>query len=142
MLLDDIADYLASQGGSGVGVVGTNLFKGYRPETPDLCLAIYETGGMRPTRAMTPSAGTVVTENPGLQLVGRSAPEDYQTVRTRMHNAFVLLDGFPERSINGTLYKYIVARQSIQGMGRDENQRVLLVANFDVVKALSTSTST
>ena len=142
MVLDDIADYLTSQGGSGVGTLGTDLFKGFMPDTPDIAVAIYETGGLEPERAMTSAAGQVVVERPRVQVVARAQAYDYQVARTRIHNAFVLLEGMAARSINGTAYKYGSAVQSPFPMGRDSDGRVLICCNFDIVKALSTSTST
>ncbi len=143
MLLDDIADYLASQGGSGVGVVGTSLFKGkFPPTAPDTAVCIYETGGLPTVHAMASGPGVAVVEQPRVQVVARAGAEDYQVARTRLHNAFVLLDGLRDRTINGTVYKWVASVQSPYPMGPDENKRERIACNFDVVKVLSTSTST
>ena len=138
MLLDDISDYLTSQGGSGIGTI----YKGFMPDAPDEVVAIYETGGLPPERAMTSAVGQVVVERPRVQVVARAQAYDYQIARTRVHNAYVLLEGFVERAINGTTYKWAAAVQSPFPMGRDANERVMVACNFDIVKALSTSTST
>lgn len=42
MLLNDIARYLQD---SGVGTVGTDIFKSYLPDSPKSCVAVIDTGG-------------------------------------------------------------------------------------------------
>lgn len=141
MVLDDVWDLLASAGGPGVGTTGT-MFKGYLPEQPDAAVAIYETGGYAPVRAMTASVGTVVVERPSVQVVARATEYDYQAARTRMANVYAVLEGLPERTINGTRYLYAQAVQSPFQIHRDLQSRVVMACNFDLWKALSTSTST
>ena len=53
-------------------------------------------------------------------------------------DAWKALEGFPDRVVNNTRYLYAEAVQSPFMLGRDENNRVLLAFNLDVVKALST----
>lgn len=136
MLLDDIADYLSS---GGLGTVGTDIYKGFMPETPNIVLTVYETGGQEPSRGMAASPGQMQNERPRVQVVVRCSEYDYQTARTKLNDAFRLLDGFGDRDINGVRYKWIGAIHSPALMGRDEQGRVKLVCNFDVVKALSTA---
>jgi hypothetical protein len=139
VLLDDIADYLSS---GGMGTVGSALFKGYMPEAPDDAIAVYETGGGFPIHAMNGSAGQAKVERPRVQVVVRSAEDEYAVARQRAHNIFVLLDGLPDRDINGTRYKWGQAVQSPFMLGRDSQRRPLIACNYDLIKALSTSTST
>lgn len=141
MLLDDMWDLLASVGGAGVGTTGT-MFRGFLPEKPDAAVALYETGGFAPIRAMTGSAGQVTAERPRVQIVARATEYDYQTARTRMANAYAVLEGLMDRTVNGTRYLYAASVNSPFAMGRDAQGRVLIGCNFDVMKALSTSTST
>lgn len=134
MLLDDMADLISS---GGAGTVGTTIFKGLLPDLPDACLAVYESGGFPPVHTMNAGPGTAVVERPRVQVVCRAARDDYQTARTKAHDVMKLLDGLGERAINGTTYKWMIAAQSPFLMGRDENGRVLIAQNFDVVKALT-----
>lgn len=136
MLLDDIADLLSTGGISGT------VYKGWMPDAGTTAVAVYETGGQRSVHAMGAEPGQAVVERPRVQVVTRAAGDDYQTARNAANNAFRLLDGVRERTINGTRYLWICAVQSPFLMGRDANQRVLIAANFDVMKVLSTSTST
>lgn len=137
VLLDDIADMLSS---GGVGTVGTDLFKGFLPETDAAVVALYETGGRGPDIAMGagPIGSTVAMEWPRVQVVCRSGEYDYATARSKAHDIFKLLHGLPARLINGTSYQWASAVQSPFLMGRDDSNRVLIACNYDVAKALST----
>lgn len=134
MLLDDLVDYLTSQ---GVATTSAPLYKGLLPDEPDLCGVVYETGGLPPVHAMNASAGQAKVERPRVQVVWRASEYDYATARDKAHAAFKLLDGLPARSINGTEYLWGAAVQSPFLMGRDELKRPLIACNYDLVKALT-----
>ena len=134
MLIDDVADVVSS---GGAGTVGTTIFKGILPDLPDACVAVMESGGFPPVHTMNANPGTAVVERPRVQIVCRAARDDYEAARTKAHDVMKLLDGLGERSVNGTTYKWIAAVQSPFLMGRDENGRVLISTNYDVVKALT-----
>lgn len=134
MLLDDLKDYLTSQGG---WTGGTDLFVGTIEPTPDTALAVYETGGQSPVRGMGNTAGDHAVERPSIQVVSRAV--SYATARANAQKAFLLIDGFPDRLINNVRYKYGEARQSPFLMGRDEQDRVLVAFNADLVKERSST---
>jgi hypothetical protein len=139
VLLDDLADYLTSQGGSGVGAVYAGTFP---PTAADAALAIYEYPGQPSVHHMAALPGQAVVERPCVQVVARGSAEGYQAARTRLHNAFVLLDGLRDRTINGTRYLWVASKGTPFPLGPDETKRLRIAANFDVMKNLSTSTST
>jgi len=89
---------------------------------------------------MSGAAGSAVAERPRIQAVTR-APK-YRTARQLMHNLFQTLDGLSGVTINGTRYLHFAAVSSPAELGADEAGRERCVVNFDVVKALHTSTST
>lgn len=134
MLLDDLADYMTS---GGIGTQGTTLFKGYMPDAPDACTVIYETGGRSPVHTMNPNAGQSIVEMPRVQVVCRGPQNDYVTPRNKIKTAFALLDGLPQRTINGVEYKWGAAVQSPFPLGRDVNGRITVACNFDIVKAVT-----
>ena len=134
MILDDVCDYLSS---GGIGTVGTDLFKGFAPDSPNACTIVYETGGQAPVHAMNPAAGAAVVEMPRVQVVCRATAYDYSTARSKAHSVFKLLDGLPTRSINSIDYLWGAAVQSPFLMGRDKSGRVLIACNYDIVKRLS-----
>src|SRR5687768_15382891 len=121
MLLDDIADYLTSQGGSGVGTVYAG---GFPPTALDNAVAVYEYPGMASVHHMNSEPGQAIVERPRVQVVARGASEAYQSARTRAHNVFVLLDGLRDRTINGTRYLWVAAIQPPFLLDADDNKRV------------------
>lgn len=50
MIIDDVSDYLKTNVASQELEEGTNLFKGFLPDEPDNCVAVYDTGGATPDR--------------------------------------------------------------------------------------------
>ncbi len=136
MLLDDLGDLLST---GGIGTVGSTsdygIFLGRMPDAPDKAVSIIETGGIAPYRRMTGTAGDVVAERPRVQVVVRS--DQYSTGREKANDAWKLLESLPERTINGTRYLYAEAVQSVFVIGRDENDRVLLGFNLDIVKEVT-----
>lgn len=136
MILDEIADYLST---GGLGTVGTDLFKAYLPEQPDAAMVISETGGTSPYRAMRSVAGGAVAERPRIQVMARAAEFDYAAARLKINNVMARLDGAGDLTLNGVRYLWIAAVQSPFPMGRDDQGRVRIGINFDVVKALSTA---
>ena len=138
MLSDDIGDYLSS---GGIGTVGSTaswgIYLGKQPDFPDKCVTVYEYGGAFSLHAMSSGPGRAVAERPRVQVVVRS--NSYSTGRTKANEVFRLLDGLRERTINGVTYKWAAAIQSPFLMRRDENDRALIAANYEIWKAISTA---
>lgn len=140
-LLDDMSDLLTTGG------VTATIYKGFLPPQPDDAVLILDTGGFGPIRAMPGSAGRggvgaglIVQERPTIQVTRRSASP--QRARADINFIMRLLDGEGDRQINGTQYGLITALQSPASLPDDESGRKLMVCNFVVEKALTTSTST
>ena len=89
---------------------------------------------------MSASSGNAVAERPRVQVVTRAVT--YQGARQLMHNIFQRLDGLTNTTINTTRYLSILAVSSPAAMGTDASGRARFVTNFDLVKKLSTITST
>ena len=138
MILDDVMTYLGS---AAVGLTaGTNLFAGTLPDSPDKACAIYETGGIQPVHAMGAGPGNALVERPRVQIVTRAV--SYQSARQLAHNVFQAMDGLTNTTINNTSYLLVSAVNSPTAMGLDGSGRPRLVMNFDIMKKVSTSTST
>lgn len=136
-LLQEIGSYLAAQ---GIGTLGTDLFLGVMEDQPDICTALYESGGQAPIRAMRGTPGQVV-QRPRLQVVCRATQLNYLTARDQAGAIYRLLDGLGDTvmststgSSGGTRYLFIAAVAEPFLMGRDLTSRVLVAANYDVVK--------
>lgn len=137
MLLEDLGDYLSSQGGFVVGGTTGDLFLGRMPTDPLQAMTIYEYGGRANVHAMHASPGQAKEETVRVQFVSRAA--DYATARAVAQKAYLLIDGFPTRSINGCAYKWGTALQPPFLMGRDNEQRPLIAFNAEIWKELSTT---
>lgn len=133
-ILDDISDLLTTGG------IATTIYCGFMPEKVDEAIQIVSTGGYPPVRAMSGEPGNAKEERPTIQIIRRSMT--LQRCVAEMNAIWKLLDGFGDRSINGTPYKWIEAMQSPFPLGRDATNRTEYACNFIVCKALSTSTST
>jgi hypothetical protein len=123
MMIDDIATYLAGQ---GIGTVGTNLFKGMLPASPDNCVALFEYGGERPDLV-----GTYV-ERPKLNVRVRNT--SYSAGRSACGSIIEDLHTVGDTTLSGTRYLYIMALQSPIYLGRDGHERAEWSINFQVVK--------
>ena len=138
MILDDMLTLL---GTSGVGLTaGTNLFAGTWPDSPDKACAVYETGGIAPVHAMGAGPGNALLERPRIAVWTRA--NSYQTVRQLSHNIFQAMDGVTDTTINSTRYLLVSAVNAPTANGFDDSGRRVMIMNFDIIKNLSTSTST
>lgn len=125
-MLDDIGAYLAAH---SIGTVGTNLFLGDMPETPDICVALYEYAGEPPEAAHD----SQVLEYPGLQVRVRGT--SYSAVKTAIENIQSHLFPLANTTLSGSRYLYFRPVQSPFSMGRDSSKRVEMVQNYIVTKA-------
>jgi len=134
MILDDVAQYLSTN--ITALTLGTNLTKGYMPDSPDTCTTVFETGGYRPTHYFTTGTQTRAYENPGIMVHARST--DQVTARGLAESVFTKLDGITNRALPTTTgthhYVSIDAVQSPFLVGRDKNDRFVFSVNFDVTK--------
>ena len=121
MLLDDIADYLESQ---GIGTVGVDLFKGDTPEIPDNCVTIERYAGQSP--------GMLGYEKPGLQVRVRNKIRENAEIKIK--SIETLLHCLCNTTLSGTRYLSIFAQQSPTPLGRDESNRFDLVQNYIITK--------
>ena len=135
MLLDDMADYASSQ---GHGTIGTNLFKGALPSTPDACVAILGPyGAAPPVRAMAGSAGQALAERPRVQVIARDTR--YDAAQKKAQDLWFSLDGVQARSINGVAYQSIFSLQQPFYLERDANNREVFAFNVEVIRSPATS---
>ena len=125
--LDDIGTYLASQVGSLT--LGTNLFLGRLPDTPDTCVALYEYGGETPVSTMGGDAMPPV-EQPRIQVNVR-AP-GYSSSNTLALSVWTALEGILNETLTATRYHRVAAIQSPFPLERDSADRVIFAQNFRV----------
>jgi len=129
-VLDDIAVFVATT--AGLGTVGTDVFKGIMPPTPDVCAAVYEYGGLPPDYALG-TAG-ISQEYPRVQIVVRGAAQDYDGPRDRAETAYQAIAAVANTTVNSVRYQYINPLQAPFFLKRDENDRVYIAFNVEAGK--------
>jgi len=122
VMLNDIGTYLQTQ---GIGALGADIFLGLMPDQPDNCIALFEYAGGPPDLHW---AG----EYPGLQVRVRN--KGYAAARTKIGEVMDKLHGLHEQTLYGTRYLLIKARGSPEVLKRDNNNRVELFVNFEIIK--------
>lgn len=130
--LDDVATFVASAASL---TIGTTLFKGTMPATPETCTAIYEYSGLPPDHVFGSTA--IACEYPRLQIVCRGPKDDYQTPRATAETIYRALAAARNQTLTSTRYQHLSPLQSPFLMGRDANARILVGFNVDCAKELS-----
>lgn len=143
MVAQDFADVLST---GGMGTVGSTIFYGSLPDSVAQGVVVVETGGIFPLHTMgsgpatTVGAGVAAVERPRVQVMTRASV--YETARAMAQDAFNLLDGLRDRTVNSRRYLWVRAVQSPFDLGRDLNDRAQFAFNLDVTKLVSSSTTT
>lgn len=124
MLLDDIADHLAS---SLTLIVGADIFMGEVPDSPDSCIIIIPYGGLPPQHTM----GTDhAIRKPRFQVVCRGERDDFQAPMTTANSVYGALH-FKETTINSTRYLRCEAIDEPNPLRRDDNERWEITCNYE-----------
>ncbi len=130
MLLPELKAKLVAEGLT----TGYTVRDGLLPATPDLVIAINETGGSGPEQfGSSPSI-----EMPAVQVMVRGAAYDYATPRLQAERIYqALQDWGAWAADNGTRYLKITPLQAPFPFNRDDNTRVVFAVNFLIEKELS-----
>jgi hypothetical protein len=130
-ILESIGDYLQTNGVAATGsalTLGTNLFLGIMPETPDACTSVYEFEGIPPMDTM--GEGGFRIDTPNIQVLCRAVRDDYPTARDRAQNIRILLSAITEQTISGIHIMRVQSNGSVNPIGTDSNERPLVSVNF------------
>lgn len=127
----DLKDFLTTGG------MTDTIFVGEAAERPAACLAITPTGGMGSRRTMSGTTANAPVEHVRVQLRARAAT--YDACSAIMTQAYSLLSGMPERTLNGRRYYYASAVQTPYYLGLDEAARPVIATNFDVWRLETTA---
>lgn len=124
-ILESVGDYLVT---NSQGTLGSTIFLGTLPDTPDACVAVYENAGSSP--AFTMGTGGIVIDYPMLQIVCRAGREDYPTARDKAETIRTLLASVLETTISGVHIMRIEPMGSVNLLGVDPKYRPLISVNF------------
>lgn len=121
----ELALYLESQ---GVGVFGGNtdwsLHVSREPASPDNVITLYDTPGSAPANY------GIQLRQPSIQVRVRAA--NYAAGMTKQEEIFSLLNQIQTEEIGGSIYLGVYLTTDFQSIGRDDNDRHLLTANYQV----------
>jgi hypothetical protein len=123
------ADIIARLVTAGVvSALGTDVFVGYMPSTPDNVVSVTAYGGSPP---ITTHDGAVM-HRPSVQVRVRNSAQS--TGWTKINSIYTALHGIANTTLNGSVYLLILANQEPQPMGIDKNGRWEFVQNFSLIK--------
>mgnify|MGYP003676338723 FL=1 len=132
-MLTDVGTYLAAASISTADLtLGTNLFLGRLPESPDTCVGLVQTAGTAPTNTFGTSYPPL--ENQGLQTIVRAAT--YATAEALAVDVMKSLASVENETLTSTLYLKIEAQQSPFALDRDSQERLIMSCNFLIAKVL------
>lgn len=117
-VLEALADRLTS---ASVATTATNLFIGLLPDTPDVCVALYEYAGGAPIEVMRNNTATL--EQPSIQVMVRASRNDYPTARTLCENVRDTLTNITDETISGVRFLRVHNLTGINALGTDEKDR-------------------
>ena len=132
-VLTDIGRYLNDASISTQDLtLGTNLFLGRLPETPDTCVGVIQTAGVAPTDTFGTSFPPLETH--GLQTLVRATT--YATAEALAVDVMKSLASVDNQTLTSTLYLKIEAQQSPFALERDYQERLVMSCNLLVTKTL------
>lgn len=118
-IIDDIADYLESE---GIGTVGDSIFKSYLPETANgVILAVLDTGGMAPDHYLP-------THVPTFQIYIRAS--GYSAGKSTLDAVRAALHRLTNETVGDTYFYYIFAISEGGHVGRSESGEDEFSINF------------
>lgn len=128
MILEALADKLTA---ASVATVGTNLFIGIMPNSPDVCVSLYEYAGSPPLEVMRDNDATL--ERPSVQVLARASRNDYPTARDLISDVRDSLTSITDETIGNVRFLRVNQNSSINAVGTDENDRPLFTLSLMTV---------
>jgi hypothetical protein len=125
--LNDIGLYLEDR---GVGELAATLFLNVRPDSPDEVVCLFQYGGAAPEYVQESFSPAV--EKPHIQILARSVDADRAEILC--YKAWYALVGVTNAVLNGTKYRSIRPLSSPALLGRDANERTMIIFNASVEK--------
>jgi hypothetical protein len=125
VILEALGDYLQT---NSIGTLGTNIFLGKMPATPDYCITIYEYEGMAPEESFGNTAYEI--DKPRIQVVVRGARDDYPTARNSSKTVRDILAAITDVTISSTKVLRVASLGAFIPLGLDDKDRPRIAANF------------
>jgi len=126
-VLEAIGAYIDSNRGDLT--IGTNLFLSKMPESPDVCVCVYEYQGTAPLTTFGPTA--IELDRPSIQVAVRAARDDYAGARDLAQALRTLVAGIVNVSSSGVTIVRAEPTGSFFPLGHDQLERPRVVFNMD-----------
>lgn len=141
MLLDEISSHLATVFATTTPslVEGTNLFLSRIQDSPDFCVALYESP-IGPGE-YTLDGGKRSYEETNLQVIVRDAEFNYYAARQFIERITNVLDAVNDDTLGGTRYIRIKVTGTPMPLPADSRDRILISTNYHITKDLSVVSS-
>lgn len=117
-MLEALAARLQS---ASVATPGNDLFIGILPESPDVCVALYEYAGAPPLEVFRDMDETL--ERPSVQVIVRASRNDYPTARELIKDVRDTLTDITDETISGVRFLRVNQISAINAVGTDDNDR-------------------
>ncbi len=132
--LPEVGTYLVANVTAQTLVLGTNLFLGRMPETPDICVAIIETSGQSAVDAMGGSSLPAYTR-PRAQVLVRAA--SYSDASALAEDIYKQMQKIDNESLSGVYYLRANGMQSPFYLERDPQERAVFSCNYQTLRVLT-----
>lgn len=132
--LPEIGTYLVSTVTAQTLVLGTNLFLGRLPDTPDICVAVIETAGQSAVDAMGGSTLPAYTR-PRAQVLVRAV--SYSDASALAEDIFKQIQKIDNESLSGVRYLRANGMQSPFYLERDMEERAVFSCNYQTLRVLT-----
>ena len=130
MILEALADRLQA---ASVGIVGTDIFIGIMPSSPDVCIALYEYAGEPPMEAFRDGGASI--DVPSIQVMVRASRNDYPTARSKIVAVRDNFSAVTNETSGSVVFLRVHELSSINALGVDENDRPRFTQSFQALAA-------
>ncbi len=126
-ILDSLATYLQTE---GLGTVGTSIFLSRMPDSPSVCVTLFESQGAGPSHVFGSSVKAV--DHQRIRCIARANPHDYNTARTLCNNVRNALGTVRGTTLSGIQILTILPTTEIYPAERDADERPRILCDFTV----------
>jgi hypothetical protein len=109
--------------------LGTNLFLAKMPDTPDVCVCVYEYQGVAPIETFGSKA--IEIDRPSVQIAVRAGRDDYPAARDLADTLRTLVAGMTNVSVGGVTVMRVSSSGGLYPLGADQLDRPRVVFNLD-----------
>lgn len=126
-MLESLADRLNS---ASVAFTASTLFIGLMPDSPDVCVALYEYSGLPPMEVFVNNSATI--EMPSVQVMARAGRNDYPTGKALIESVRDVLTGITDETISGVRFLRVNSISAINYLNNDDNDRPRFTLSLQV----------